>query len=169
MAGGIKRVEMKPVSLCMSSFLGEKKRLLILLSTLIAIPILAANCSGDSSNTVRSNGPDNSSQLNVYFLVQKERQTEILTAALSGELVCNDGYLRVLDFIVIWPYGYSVRSGENELLVINDRGESLARVGDGVRLEGGEIPASVVEDKIGQKLPSGVQGPFWLVGRVTKN
>ncbi len=160
---------MKPVGLYRSSFLADRKTLLFLLSTLIAILVLTTNCSETSNNTVRSGGSDNSSQFNVYFPVQKEPQTEILTAVLSGKLVYNDGYLRVLDLIVIWPYGYSLSTGENEILVINDKGELLARVGDKLKLEGGELPSSVIEERIGQKLPTGAQGPFWLAGHITKD
>jgi hypothetical protein len=66
-----------------------------------------------------------------------------MSALLEGRLVADshaglalsqaDGVVRA----VIWPAGYSVvRNGS--LALINDRGETVARVGDAVELAGGE-------------------------------
>jgi hypothetical protein len=99
-----------------------------------------------------------------YFPVQKEFQTTVLTSLIQGKLVLNNGYLRVYDELIIWPYGYSLKTEGKEMWVINEKGQPAARVGDEVGIGGGEIPADFAEEKIGHPLPEGCEGPYWLAG-----
>lgn len=103
----------------------------------------------------------------LYFPVQKEPQTSFLLALLPpGKLVADNGYLRVKGYLIIWPYGYSLKAEKNEIWVVNDKGQPVARVGDEVRFGGGELPAYFVPQKIAQELPIGIEGPFWELGGI---
>ena len=42
------------------------------------------------------------------------------------------------DDVVVWPYGYSLRRGGSEVLILNGKGKVVAKVGDRVRMGGGE-------------------------------
>jgi hypothetical protein len=102
-----------------------------------------------------------------YFPVQKEPAEIILLASLPGELVLDeDGYLRAGDNIILWPYGYSYEVRDGEIWIIDEAGRDAARVGDSVRIEGGQIPADFAEEKLGYPLPEGCTGPFWLAGEI---
>lgn len=131
-------------------------KLLAVMSMLVVMPGLAVGCA-DSSN---------SRQPVQYFPVQKEPAQAVLLSLVSGKLVVDNGYLRVSGDLIIWPYGYSWKTEKKEIWILDDRGEKVMRVGDSVRIGGGEIPASFAEEKMGQKLPAGVKGPFWLMGEI---
>jgi hypothetical protein len=98
-----------------------------------------------------------------YFPVQAEVQELGLNALLSGELVLDDGCLRVYDNLILWPYGYTVEMEGDDIWVVNEHGEWVVNVGDRVQMGGGVISAEFAEEKIGRSLPEGCMGPFWLV------
>ena len=100
-----------------------------------------------------------------YFLVQKEPADVIMLVLLPGELKMDDnGYLRVGGELIIWPYGFSWKIEGKEIWIIDDRGQSVARVGDWVKMGGGEIPKYWAEENIGSPLPEDAEGPYWLAG-----
>jgi len=101
-----------------------------------------------------------------FFPVQQEVQTEVMQVLLQGELVLDNGCLRVHDELILWPYGYSLKTEGKEIWVINDKGKPVARVGDLVRLGGGQVPAFFAEEKLGHPLPEGCDGPYFLAGEV---
>jgi len=101
-----------------------------------------------------------------FFPVQKEVQSEVMGLLLQGELVLDNGCLRVHDELILWPYGYSLKTEGKEIWVIDDKGQTVAHIGDLVRLGGGEIPAFFAEEKLGQLLPEGCEGPYFLAGVV---
>jgi hypothetical protein len=101
-----------------------------------------------------------------FFPVQKEVPNAMLQALLQGELVVENGCLRVSGNLILWPYGYSVQTEDGETLVLNAEGRAVARVGDFVQLGGGEIPAFSAEARTGTALPEGCAGPYWLTGEV---
>ena len=98
-----------------------------------------------------------------FFPVQKEVQTIGMTALLSGELVLNEGYPRVYDILILWPYGYTVEIEAENIWVLNEEGIRVVKVGDTVRMGGGEVSDKFAEEKIGHTLPEGCAGPYWLV------
>jgi len=101
-----------------------------------------------------------------FFPVQKEVQSEVMAVLLQGELILDNGCLRVHDELILWPYGYSLQTEGKEIRVIDDKGQSVAHVGHHVRLGGGQIPAYFAEEKLGQLLPEGCDGPYFLAGVV---
>jgi hypothetical protein len=103
-----------------------------------------------------------------YFPVQKEVAEVGMLSRLEGKLVIDDaGYIRVNGMnnfppLIIWPYGYSLKIEREEVWIINDKGQAVARVGDHVILGGGELPAWAVEERIGHALPQDAKGPYFL-------
>jgi hypothetical protein len=90
-----------------------------------------------------------------------------MTALLIGDLVEEDGCLRVAEggqsHLIIWPYDHTVTAAQDDTLEIRDgSGAVVARVGDSVRLSGGEVPA--VENHASVEIPERFAGPYWLVG-----
>jgi hypothetical protein len=96
-------------------------------------------------------------------------------APLSGNLVLWDysRCLRVLsdsglgDFLPLWPPDYNARFTGVEVEVLDGSGQVVARVGEQVRLDGGDIP--VVWDleayrSLLDELPRDCHGPYWIVG-----
>jgi hypothetical protein len=134
----------------------EKTRVvLFILSFLLAVPLMLVACHGKT-------------QPPPYFQVQKEPAEEIHLMLIQGELVLdNNGYLRVSGGLILWPYGYSLKIEGKEVWIIDDKGQAVARVGDRVKMGGGEIP-KWAEEKIGSPLPEGAEGPYLLVGPVEK-
>lgn len=104
-----------------------------------------------------------------FFPVQKAG-LEQMEALLEGKLEMDDGYLRVKyfddNYLLIWPYGFSLRSVGDEIQIIDRDGQIVACVGDIVTVGGGETTAEVVEKAIGRRLPDDCEGPYWLVGDV---
>ena len=98
-----------------------------------------------------------------YFPVQKEVQTKGMMALLSGELVLDNGYLRVYDSLILWPYGYTLEMEPENIWILNGEGIRMIRVGDTLRMGGGHISEQYTEEKIGQPLPDDCTGPYWLV------
>ncbi len=95
-------------------------------------------------------------------------------AVLSGELVLWD-YSRCLrvvsegglgDHLPLWPPDYSARFTGDKVEVLDGSGQVVARVGEQVRLDGGDIP--VVWDleayqSLLDELPRDCHGPYWIV------
>jgi hypothetical protein len=104
-----------------------------------------------------------------YFPVQTEKPETYLLALLPGKLVMDkDGYLRIGNALVLWPYGYSFSIEGKDIWILDDKGAKVARVGDEVKIGGGFIPDNVVPMKIGHSLPAGCEGPFWLAAPMSE-
>ena len=137
-------------------------RIIQIIGMLVFIPILAIGCS--------NNLADNTQPV-PYFPVQKDVPQELMLAILPGTLVMDkDGYLRVnvtndLHALVIWPYGYSLKIEDEEFQIINDKGQIVAKVGDTVKLGGGFVSVSAVEERIGHTLPKSATGPYFIASR----
>jgi beta propeller repeat protein len=112
-----------------------------------------------------------------FFPVQTEKYAnEPYPLALArGTLVLDAGCLRLSHMfatgfiesdLLVWPPGFSVRS-ENGVIVILDRsGEEVARTGDALEVGGGQVTADIVEKYTEQSVPADVPGPYWLVSQV---
>jgi hypothetical protein len=104
-----------------------------------------------------------------------ERGNVAPSALLTGTLVNADGCLRVIadpdgsSYLAIWPDSVTLIFENDSIEIHNLSGELLARVGDRIRLSGGELAASEagwVSTLLqpGQELPEACPGPYWLVG-----
>jgi hypothetical protein len=109
-----------------------------------------------------------------FFPVQNKPSEFSMTALLEGELVLEDGCLRVNydddydNYLLVWPYGFSLSTEGDVIQVIDDTGQPIARVGDRVKIGGGECikPCEHIA-KYSAELPSSrCSGPYWIVGVV---
>jgi len=138
----------------------KKKCLLLIALTTVLVALLATACPNNSANT---------STPAPFFPVQKSGFDQMLLQ-LQGELELDDGYLRVKyfddNYLLIWPHGFSLRTEGKEIQVIDSDGQLVARVGERIKVGGGEVPAEIVEKYIGQPLPDNCTGPYWIVSEV---
>ncbi|UCH42567.1 MAG: DUF3221 domain-containing protein [Dehalococcoidales bacterium] len=111
----------------------------------------------------------------IYFPIQKSAngEQEVMEALLFGELIVTERCLRVKEpegntsYLIIWPNGYTYSVEGDEIQIRNSQGNTVFRVGDQVRLSGGEIPvlsAQLIADYIYNGLSNECPGPYWLVG-----
>ena len=97
-----------------------------------------------------------------YFPVQNEDPGIYMLALLLGKLYIDiNGYLRINDTLVIWPYGYSYRVEGTNTLIIDKRGNLAVRVGEDVKIGGGYMDA-IGNDRLMEPHPEVWEGPFWL-------
>lgn len=133
----------------------------ILCHVLILIPVLLlVTACNDSPVTTLSPTP--------FFPQQRDARPDTMSALLVGELVLVDGCLRVNDsdgnnYLLVWPRGFSLRTKGNVIQVVDSAGQPVARVGDKLKVSGGEAPAEHIA-KYSAQLPSGCPGPYWIVG-----
>jgi hypothetical protein len=64
--------------------------------------------------------------------------------------------------LIIWPYGYSFKTEGTNIFIVNDKGQTVARVGDKLDIGGGFVDASVAAVLIGQALPKDAVGPYYV-------
>ena len=111
----------------------------------------------------------------IYFPVTKEALVDYPVSLTQGTLIFDGKYLLIrrgflffgTDTLAIWPYGYSVNVEGGEIQVLNESSQVVARVGDIIKMGGGETTKEVVEENyIGESLPDDCEGPYWLVSEV---
>jgi hypothetical protein len=111
------------------------------------------------------------SSVDIFFPVQKSGFDQ-MDALLEGNLELVDSWLRAesLDssYLLIWPYGFSVRGEGEEIQVLDGDGQVVAVVGESIKVGGGESTAEIVEKYIGKSLPDDCEGPFWIVSEVVE-
>lgn len=104
-----------------------------------------------------------------FFPMQKEPATSYMLALLSDkpeELTIKDGCLRAGGYLLVWPYGYSLSTDGEVIQIIDDNGQPIMRVGDKIKLGGGEMPSERIA-QYSAELPSDrCSGPYWIIGEV---
>ena len=68
-----------------------------------------------------------------------------------------------MDYLIIWPFGYTLEMEDDNIWVLNQTHDRVAKVGDTVRMGSGIIPDKFIAEKIGRSLPENCSGPCWLV------
>ena len=95
-----------------------------------------------------------------------------MTALCIGPLTMSDGCLRIADSeasnLVVWPPDFEV-SVENDIIrVLYDDHQVEVRLGQVVRLGGGEVKSiEAFDERTRQGIPAGCPGPYWLVGSIS--
>lgn len=110
----------------------------------------------------------NTSSSTPLFPTQKEIPASYMEARLVGELVISNDCLRVDNYLVVWPHGFSISTDGGVIHIINNTGKSIAHVGDKVKLGGGggEMPDESIA-KYSAELPNDrCSGPYFIVGEV---
>lgn len=134
-------------------------KIFLLLMALLVITLLPVGC---------INSPSYPSLLK-FFPMQKQVESNVMLALLQGVLTRdNDGYLRVYNELIIWPYGYTYQMRGNDIWILDENNTSIFKVGDSIKIGGGEVPKEWAEAKIGQVLPENCDGPYWLMGSYVK-
>ena len=86
--------------------------------------------------------------------------TESMAARAEGQLMLDGECLRVGDSLAIWPPGFKLHIGDDQVEVLNGGGKTIARVGDHLRIGGGWPGTTPFQDN-----PTCL-GPFLQVGTV---
>jgi hypothetical protein len=130
---------------------------------LLTLLIMAASCTNNSDDDLSSS---------IFFPVQKAGLDSVMEAQLPGKLELDNGYIRIRyfddNYLLIWPHGFSLLATGGEIWIIDDAGQTVAKVGDTITVGGGEVTAGTVEGVIERQLPDDCNGPFWLVGELSE-
>ena len=141
----------------------ECRILPFIISMFVCLSINGCSC-GEGYDVVPTSTP--------YFPAQRDPGAVQMEARAEGRLILDEGYLRLKptfgeSYMIIWPYGYTVRLEDKTIQVLNADGQPVARVGDWIVLGGGETYLTeFIEDIIGQSLPPDCTGPYWITGTV---
>jgi heat shock protein HslJ len=95
-----------------------------------------------------------------------------MTALTVGPLTMVDGCLRTGDAeagnLVVWPPDFEVSIENDAIRVRYDDHDVEVRLGQVVRLGGGEVKSiDVFDERTRQRIPAGCPGPYWLVGSIS--
>ena len=111
----------------------------------------------------------------VYFPKQPPTAITML-ALLEGTLIESGGCLRVSEdgggeeFLILWPYDAALNAEDEPFEALNAYGDTVARVGEPIRIGGGamESPVSMSNyDTLVPGLPiEGCPGPYWVAGEL---
>lgn len=98
----------------------------------------------------------------------RQRDAHSMLALLVGELVVQDGCLRVQadqeSMLVIWQADYFLTDNDGMLEMLDETGKVVAQVGETVYLGGG-MQRAVDETELRQAIPASCPGPYWRMGR----
>ncbi|MDY6911118.1 MAG: hypothetical protein SVM79_01985 [Chloroflexota bacterium] len=107
----------------------------------------------------------------IHFPQLKTRSASFMTAMLTGELVLEDGFLRVRASdddegnLIIWQTDYFLHSNEGVIEILDRNGQVVGRVGEEVCMGGGEVSMTAsFERQLREPLPEHCEGPYWLQG-----
>ena len=97
-------------------------------------------------------------------------------AEMGGKLVVVGRCLRVIDtqsgisWLPIWPAEFTLSTENGGMVIRNGADQVLWRVGDEVRITGGEIPSDENAwrsiESLPQEPPKECSGPYWLVSNI---
>jgi hypothetical protein len=105
----------------------------------------------------------------VFMPQLKQRDVVFMTALLIGDLLVEEGCLRIRDIytgesrLVIWQADYFLTDNDGVLAILDETGEIVAQVGERVFLGGGGQPI-LNEAELRQPLPDSCDGPYWRMG-----
>lgn len=135
---------------------------LFLLFIFIIIPFVLTSCR------------DNMNSSPLFFPTWADPDSSYPTASFNGWLALDKNSLRLKSlyfgkgYLIIWPYGYSLKTENGQILILNNNGEAVAKVGDRIKGTGGEIPLESVEQLLGKPLPNKYGGPYCVIGEIKK-
>jgi len=139
----------------------KRRILLFIVSMFVCLSIIGCSCDKGSDAV---SAP--------YFPAKRDPGGVQMQARAEGRLILDEGCLRLKpifgeSYMIIWPYGYTVRLEDKTIQVLNADDQAVARVGDWIVLGGGETDLTeFIEDIIGQSLPPDCTGPYWITGTI---
>ena len=107
----------------------------------------------------------------VHFPQLRTRGEAHMEALLQGELAVTEGCLRVSgsggSHLVIWQPDFFVNNNEGVIEILDRNGEVVARVGEEIRIGGGQVPLTEkLEQLLREPLPERCRGPYWSMGEL---
>lgn len=114
-------------------------------------------------------GPDEP----VLFLVQRAPAASVMQALYRGRVEIDQaGCLRLAGepdrHTVVWPFGSRLGRDQASLVVMDDGGHEVLRVGHLAELGGGEVPGEVITEMLSPEMAAAAfercPGRFWIVG-----
>jgi hypothetical protein len=104
----------------------------------------------------------------------KTRSAALMTALTIGKLVVKDGCLRIGEggssHLILWQPDYFVNNNNGVIEVLDRNGQVVARVGEEIRMGGGEVPLTPeLERQLRAPLPKECPGPYWLMGQLASH
>ncbi len=113
----------------------------------------------------------------ITFPQLKIRSTIFMTALAVGELFIQEGCLRLGQrgsrdsLLVLWQPDYFLNNRNGMIEILDREGAVVARVGDEIRMGGGEVPPTAgLEQQLREPIPTPCHGPYWVMGEfVTQN
>ena len=148
----------------------QKMKKLITITLAIILLMTAVSvcaCGDDHINT--------SSPVRFFPVVKESLLVETMRGDLKGILVLDNGYLKMNHkysdsvYLLIWPYGFSSRVEDEEIQVIDNNGQVVARAGDQITVGGRFVyKGGLLEECTAQPLPSDCAElrMCWLVSEV---
>ena len=138
-------------------------RLMLTLSMLVYISVFAISCNSVVKRNAEPFFPTQILPAKAYMLALLKGGTLIIDNA--GDIRIGSPNLSASSpngALIIWPYGYSFKTEGTNIWIINDKGQTVARVGDKLDLGAGFVDASVAAVLIGQALPKNAVGPYYI-------
>ena len=110
----------------------------------------------------------------VHFPQLRTRGEPFMEALLQGKLAVTEGCLRVTgsgrSHLVIWQPGFFVNNNEGVIEILDRNGEVVARVGEEIRIGGGEVPLTEkLKQLLREPLPEQCRGPYWSMGELVSS
>jgi len=109
----------------------------------------------------------------LHFPQLRMRSATFMEALMEGTLVLQDECLRVRHddgdegYLIIWQVDYYVNNNAGAIEILDRSGQVVARVGEGIRMGGGEVPMTDrLRQQLRDPLPDECQGPYWLMGEM---
>ena len=109
----------------------------------------------------------------IHFPQLRTRSATFMEALLVGKLIVKDGCLRVSaserdrGHLIIWQPDYFLNSNEGVIEILDRNGQVVARVGEEIRMGGGEVPLTAnLKRQLREPLPEQCEGPYWLMGQL---
>lgn len=112
----------------------------------------------------------------IHFPQLRTRSATFMLALLVGKLVVEEGCLRVVgnggdsSHLVIWQPDYFLNNNEGVIEIWDREGEVVARVGEEVRMGGGEaVLTEKLLRQLREPLSEQCEGPYWLMGELVSD
>lgn len=112
----------------------------------------------------------------IAFPQLKMRSAAFMEALAAGELIVQNGCLRVqahsstASHLIIWQADYFLNKHNGTIEILDRNGAVVARVGDEIRMGGGEVPLTPdLERQLREPVLKQCEGPYWLMGELEKH
>jgi len=101
----------------------------------------------------------------------KDGPSMVMEAELVGELMLVNDCLRIKSvfngesYLPVWPPGFSSGDDEGEIVICDNEGHIVGRVGREIFMGGGEVSGDRLEQYLEPAALDTCEGPYWIVGQ----